>query len=288
MPISLPLYFYKWFQEKSQAKFEQTNRILATDDIEKFFKEYSAQKTISVFKSAVVDHDLVDGVPYYLAPPLPPLFYHDAFKRCLIAETLGMYADALNIDQAKDAVETLDTLCDGTSAGFVQIFAWQSLGLWARLKPEIFHTHKEQLLNAFGGSTASLLGAFLFLDQMCQADCKQQALDIIDQGKDRVKYKVQKALLCCKLTQFQLANSFVGKCISTDKNLQEFLERCQNQEYLYANHFREGLREVGLVPRTQKAQLDAGTQQADISFRLKKFCSNDVSVVGMYLNVYWN
>lgn len=288
MPISLSMYLYKKVQEKSQHDFEKRNKLLNSQDIKKLLESSDKNNLIKIFKSAVVDHEPVNGIPYNLMPPLAPLFYHDNFKRCMIANAIGEYAGELDAEHTNHAITILDALCDSSCAGYVQLFAWNALGRWLTVIPDLMNDRKNDLLNAMSGSTASLLGAIVFLDKLCLINQKQQVLKLIEESREHVKYKAQQALFSYFLIHKGCSSYLESEKHFKDKNMRKFIKQCQNRNFSLQYNFEEGAREIGLIPWIQKDGLQPGTEQADICLALKKFCFNYVSAIGFYLKTYWD
>ncbi|MCA9398425.1 MAG: hypothetical protein KC618_01665 [Candidatus Omnitrophica bacterium] len=288
MSFSLSLYLYKRFQEKLQSAFEKNNKILSLADIEHLLIAPNQHKTIRIFKSAVVDHEPVDGIPYHLVPPVPPLFYHDHFKRCLIARAVGELAGRLDMQHSQDAVAILDELRETSSAGYVQVFAWHALGRWAALKPGLWQERCQDMIEAFGGATATLLGAVLFLDQVRTVTSRAEVLSLIEEGQKRVKYKVQKALFGYFLIRNGYDDAPYRARHFTDQNMQIFLKQCAKSNGTSRAYFEEGIREIGLVSGYQNRGLQAGTQQADMAYHMEKMGGDYLSAIGLYLRICWH
>ena len=70
MPVSLSLYLYGLYQKKVEKAFDKNNKVLSQKDIEELLKNEDIQKTLQVFRSAVVDHKEVDSMPYHLGYPV--------------------------------------------------------------------------------------------------------------------------------------------------------------------------------------------------------------------------
>ncbi|MCA9405177.1 MAG: hypothetical protein KC684_01455 [Candidatus Omnitrophica bacterium] len=284
MPFSLSLYLYKRFQEKLQSAFEKNNKILSLTDIKHLIASSDKLKMIRIFRSAVVDHEPVDGAPYHLVPPVPPLFYHDCFKRCLIARAVGELAGRLDMQHSQDAVAILDELRETSSAGYVQVFAWHALGQWAALKPKLWPERRQDMIEAFGGASATLLGVLLFLEMVHQTRPDQNVLDVIHQGQKKINYKVQKALFGYFLIRNRYDVARYKESHFADRNMQKFLHQCYKDLNVSHANMEEGLREVGLI---SGQGLSNGTQQAEVAYQMEKISGDYLSAIGLYVKTCW-
>lgn len=287
MPFSLSLLIYQKIQEKIQKDFEEKHIILNSKDIRNIANSRDKNRVIEVFSSAVVDHSPVDGFPYYLSPPVATMFYHDNFKRCLIASEIGKLAGCLSDDIAKKAVIILETLTQSLNTGYVQCFAWEALGKWLSVKPELSGLQKDRVQQALGGPTGSLLGALLFLQQAHIQGRTQDVNHLLSKGGDRVRYKVQKALFGYFLTNHFFDLDALDIIDQKDHVMREFQVDCRKKAFISKSNFERGAREIGLISGAQKSGFIPGTQQDDIGQELMRFAGEYISLVGYYLQRCW-
>ena len=69
MPFALSLYLHGLYVKKVQKKFDEHNKVLSQKEIEELLQHEDIYKTLRIFRSAVVDHKEVDGMPYHTIYP---------------------------------------------------------------------------------------------------------------------------------------------------------------------------------------------------------------------------
>lgn len=283
MPVSLSLYLYRCYQRKVQKKFDEHNSVLSQKDVEELIEGEDKVRTIRFFRSAVVDHIPVEGRPYYLRYPLESIFYHDGFKRAAIADAVGSLAIGSNKRTGEDALVILDELIDPEkTAPYVQVLAWHSLaGLTDRL-PSVIHKKKERLMEAFGGRSASVLGALIFIETLLQGEHKIKALEMFLEGRIKVRYRVQKALLNAFMYyRKEFPDPTEDPALEAD--IRHFLNRLDSRRYFTREETHEGLREIGLIPMHVRPELWANTPQADLARRLEAVAGRYIGTMGAFI-----
>ena len=281
MPLSLSLYLYRLLQEKALRNFEKDNKILSQPEIDSLIKGSDLSGAMKIFRSAVVDHKPVAGVPYYLKAPLEPLFYHDNFKRCIIAGAAGGCAGRLGPAGKADALAVLDELGGPASAGYVQIFARHALGQWVKADETLYPERKGSLLEAFGSTVASLLSAMVFIDHLQATPYAKDVPGLLAEGRGRVRYQMQKVLF-----SYYVKERGLEALAFADKNITSFLGNFRHTG-AGQHYFEEGARSIGFIPLRQKGGLVSGTQQADIGRRLKRICGPYLYALGLFMKECW-
>ncbi len=283
MPVSLSLYLYGLYQKKVQKDFDKKNKVLSQKKIEELLRDGDIQKTLQVFRSAVVDHKKVDGIPYYLSYPVNGIFYHDGFKRAVIADGITSYLRELQEEEVVNVKSILDKLIDPeTSISYVQILAWNSLGRIGINCSTLVEDKKGTIMRAFGASVASVLGVLLFLDRMMGTTQQEISLTLIKEGKSFIKYRVQKALF----NYYIFKSPHFGNPIEDNPNLENdikrFLLTVQNKRLLTRSDTNEGLRYVGLVKRNQEASFWKNTPHAEVGKRMIKIANDYIALIGAF------
>lgn len=283
MPFSLAMYLYRIAQEKTQKQFEKNNIVLNFQDIENLKQVKDKEVVIKILKSAVVDHQPVEGRPYFLNPPITPLFYHDSFKRCVVAEILAELARGDHDRYKSDVCLILRELIDVKQAGIVQIFAWHALGQWVAGDKDVLITFDEDLKRGCRGSVGSILGLMLFCEALMNYGHRQKVAAFIDAHISMVRFSVQKALLHYFIHRYQLAVSFMP---DKDQSF-AFFSKVRDLKYFTSEQIEMGLQEIGLIPGSGRKGVWPGTQQADIVKRINKISVDYIPVIGYYLLEEW-
>lgn len=283
MPISLSLYLYGLYQKKVEKAFDKNNKVLSQKEIEELLKKEDIQKTLQVFRSAVVDHKKVEGMPYHLSYPVTGIFYHDGFKRAVIADGITNFSRKLKEEELSEVLLILDKLIDPEmSISYVQILAWNSLGRIGWHYSTLVKDKKEIIMGAFTGSVASVLGVLIFLDKMLETSQKNTALSLIEEGKAFIKYRVQKAL--CNYYMFK--SPYFGNPIEENPHLESdikrFLLTVQNNRSLTQSDTNEGLRHIGVIKWNQEASSWENTPHVDVGKRVMKVANDYIAPIGAF------
>jgi len=289
LPISLSLYLYGLYQKKVQKAFDKKNKVLSQKEIEELLKKEDIQKTLQILRSAVVDHQKVDGMPYYLGYPVNGIFYHDGFKRAVIADGITSYSRELKGEELFDALLILDKLIDPeTSVSYVQVLAWNSLGRIGVKCPTLVEDKKGTIMLAFGGSVASVLGVLLFLDRMLGTSQQKIFLTLIKEGKSFLKYRVQKALF----NYYMFKSPYFGNPIEENPNLENdikrFLLAVQSNRSMTQSDTNEGLRHIGLIKWNQEASFWENTPHAEVGKRVTKVANEYLAPIGAFSRGEYN
>lgn len=280
MPVSLSLYLYGLYQKKVEKAFDKNNKVLSQKEIEELLKKEDIQKTLQVFRSAVVDHKRVDGMPYHLGYPVNGIGYHDGFKRAVIADGITSYSRELQEEELTDVLLILNKLINPEeSISYVQILAWNSLGRIGKRCPRLVKDNKETIMSAFAGSVASVLGVLIFLDMMLETSQKRRALFFIKEGKTFIKYRVQKALI----NYYMFKSPYFGNSIEENPNLESDIKRflSGNQSFTQSDT-NEGLRHIGLIKWNQDGCFLDNTPHADVGKRVMKVANEYITAIGAF------
>jgi len=280
LPVALSLYLYGLYQKKIEKAFDKNNKVLTQKDIEGLLKKEDIQKTLQIFRSAIVDHKKVNDMPYHLGYPVNGVFYHDGFKRAVIADGITSYSRELKTEELSDILLILDKLIDPeTSISYVQILAWNSLGRIGKNYPTLVEDKKEIIMNAFGGSVASVLGVLIFLDKMLDSSQKRRALSFIKEGKLFIKYRVQKALI----NYYMFKSPYFGNPIEENPNLESDIKRfLLSNPSLTQSDTNEGLRHIGIIKWSQESYFLKNTTHEDIGKRVMKAANDYIAPIGFF------
>lgn len=283
MPIALSLYFHGLYRDKIQKEFDKHNRVLSQKDIEDLLLEEDIGRVLRIFCSAVADHQKVDGMPYHLSYPVNDMFYHDGFKRALIADGIGRMAERMDHAMRKDAVCVLKVLADPfrSPAGYARVLAWNALGGVIASEAKLMDMYRDDVLDALGGTVPSVIGALLFIDAARKRkDTRIAAL--VQDGMGSARYRVQRALLhYFRHTRPEFETPLQQPDLETD--IRTFLQRLPQYGLFTQADVQEGLRAVGMFASLQKAEFQANTPHADIGQRVTQAASEFVGAAGAFL-----
>lgn len=161
------MYLYSLYQRKVQQAFDRQHHVLTQEQIFDLIQSKDKKKILDVFYSAVVDHHAINDKPYHLSYPVNPPFAHDQFKRAVIADSLGQELKPRTQEEAQSAVKILERfLSSDNNAGYVQILAWQALGIIIREYDNFLEPQAASFRLAMRGPTAGLIGALLFAEHL--------------------------------------------------------------------------------------------------------------------------
>lgn len=285
MPFSLSLFLQDFFQKKVRSEFDKSNKVLTPGDIDLLSGDQDRLKTLSIFKSAVVDHHSVNGTPYHLKYPLEDVFYHDGFKKAMIADNLSRFSLVQSPCDYSQAEIILSRLTDPKhSEGYVRILAWNSWGVLAQRFDILTPQFMERVIMSLKGTSGCLTGTLVFLDRLVEAGFKQQAVDLFQKGISGAQYRVQRALL----EYYRLKrNVWLGRsvkefCLPAD--IHHFIEKEKKGCAFSMSDVCEGCREVGLIASGQTMAFWEGTQQAQIRDRLMEAGGDYIRAIGSFLN----
>ncbi|MGE0266969.1 MAG: hypothetical protein AB7S78_00755 [Candidatus Omnitrophota bacterium] len=267
-----------------RIEFDRSNKVLTQGDIDALSVHPDHSRALRIFRSAVVDHHPVGGAPYHLKYPLEDVFYHDSFKKATIADNLSRYPLVQSEDDYFQAEILLGKLTDQNYAeGFVRILAWNS---WGRLVSRLnkVQTVRNRVVAAFGGPTASLTGALIFLDRLEENGGAVQAMDIFLDGFSSIQYRVQKALACYYQMRRSIRFEFVPEQGYLPADIRHFLEKEKKGCNFSQDDVCEGFREVGLFTSGQKKTFWEGTQQAQMRDRIMEAGGDYIRAIGSFLN----
>jgi len=190
LPFALSLYLHGLYVKKVQKKFDEHNKVLSQKEIEELLQHEDIYKTLRIFRSAVVGHQKVDGIPYHTRYPADGIGCHDSFKRAVIADSIFKDIELI------EAVLILDKLIDpDVEYSYVQILAWHSLGLIGKDHPDLIENMIEKTRSSLSKSVAAVLGALLFLEEILQTSHQLAAKNMVYEGLNLAQYGPQKALL---------------------------------------------------------------------------------------------
>ncbi len=254
MPVALSLYLYGLYQKKVEKAFDANNKVLSQKEIEALFKKEDVQKTLQIFRSAVVDHKAVDGITCY--------------SRELQEEALT------------DVLLILDKLIDPEeSISYVQILAWNSLGRIGDCCSKLVKDKRESIMSAFGGSVASVLGVLIFLDKMLETSQKRRALSFIKEGKSFIKYRVQKALI----NYYLFKSPYFGNPVEENPNLESDIKRfLLNNRSFTQSDTNEGLRHIGIIPWNKEESFWDNAPHVNVGKRVMKAANDYIAPIGAF------
>lgn len=275
MPFTLAMYLYQKVQQNFQNEFEKHNTIVSLESINSLGHDGDERRMTEIFKSAIVDHAPVDGRPYYLCPPVTPVFYHDLFKRCLIAKRLGCLAATADKRVADNAKLTLRTMVQDDAYGYVNIFAWHALAAWAKMDKEIIEEVMPQIELSFGSAPAVFLGLIVFLEETMTVYGKDKVYEIITEHQHRVCYRMQKVMLSYFNCKHQLG-------LSCERFADECAQRFASQKVCTLDQINAGLHEIGLIPGDFRKGVWKSTQQAEIAGYVRKMTQDYLPLIGYY------
>lgn len=283
LPISLSLYLYSLYQDKVQKAFDENNKVLSQKDVEALLLQEDKQKTLRIFRSAIVDHVNVEGLPYYLSYPVNGIFCHDTFKRAVIADSIGNYTEHLQGEELSEAVLILDHLINPrTERGYVQILAWNSLGRIGMRFPNLIENKKEKVKDAFNYSTASSLGALMFLDRMLETSQQELARCLIIEGMRSAKYSEPKALYSYYVYKSTCFDNPLEENLKTGYDIKCFLSSIQQNYSFNQDDFNEGLKYVGIITGKQDPSFFIGTPHLDVAKRVVNLCGDYIAAIGAF------
>jgi len=284
VPVTLSLYLHGLFVKKVQKKFDEHNKVLSQKEIEELSEPEDIYKTLCIFRSAVVDHKEVDGMPYHTIYPTNGLGYHDGFKRAVIADSVTKFSRSLKDIELTEAVLILDKLIDPDfESGYVQILAWHSLGLIGKDHPDLVENMIEKTRNSLSKSVAPVLGALLFLENILQTPHQQAAKNMVYEGLNSAQYGSQKALLNYFIFRnFNFDNPLENPKLEND--IKRFLLAIQKGYHFTQEDYNEGLTLIGMVKKDQDPHFWKETPHYDVGNRLNKVCSEYIPVIGAFFN----
>ncbi len=278
MVISTYLYLRRAYLRKVRRDFDKHNRVLRQADIERILEGGDTRTALRVFRSAVVDHQKVDGIPYHTKYPSNAHIGHDRFRKAFIADGIGGYGDALEETDLSDAVLILDKLTDvETEPEHTQILAWNSLGRLARSHPGVIEHEKKRAREAFAYSTASSLGALLFLDHLLGASEREVARELIEDGIRLASHSVPRALLCYYANKTPGLDNPSEQDPDTPYNVRKFILAVQGGCVFDQGDFNEGLRLIGFKPPFWE-----GTPEAEVVKRVAQRCGDLIPAIGAF------
>ena len=152
-------------------------------------------KTLRIFRSAVVDHKEVDGMPYHTIYPANGIGYHDGFKRAVIADSISRFSRSLKDIELTEAVLILEKLINPDfESSYVQILAWHSLGLIGKDCPALVENMIKKTRSSLSKSVAAVLGALLFLEKILQTLYQRAAKNMVYEGLNLAQYGTAKGI----------------------------------------------------------------------------------------------
>lgn len=284
MIYTLSNLFKERAREKAQEQFDKSNKVLTEKEIEKLRRDI--RLALPIFKSAVVDHEPINGVPYHTFYPFKNLEQYSHFRRAAIAH--GIYLESNNLleEDLSLALPILEKL--GTSNGEsakTKILAWNALGRIGTKHPEVFNKELDNLQDALYKSHASEysfipvnsnpLGGVLFLDSLSKTEKAGEVKKLVEDAVVNSESLSSKVLL----TYFMAVNPTfkygLENIPNIDPKLKEFYSELNNQSDSFNLEAKaKGLSLCGIV-QPQELPLWSGTSH-------KKWVDITSSVAGSY------
>lgn len=287
MPFSLFVGLYDYFQSKHEKEFDQHNKILTPEDIRELLARPDGAAVWPVLRSAVTDHRPVDGIPYHLRYPFSAMFYHDGFKRTMIAAGIGRKLNPSTGPEWEDARAVLAALtCPEQNAGYVIILAWDALGRMSRHRPQWRAGLHSQLRAALGGSVAQMIGALVYCDHLWAAGARDAVRDVLAGAEGDVRFRTQRVLYYAYLDRRDRPRSDrdVGSLPETGQGITRFLARIRRGRRLDQNDLAEGLVLVDLLSPGRPLQFWDNTPHAVAGRQVIDAARIHLMTAGAYAN----
>jgi len=271
-------------RKRAQKKFDASNKVLTEKEIEELRKDI--RSALPIFKSAVVDHEPINGVPYHTFYPFKNLEQYSHFRRAAIAHGLYLEADKLSEEDLSTALSILETLGNSNNeSAKTKILAWNALGKIGMIHPELFNKELTNLQNvlyknhaseySFIPANSTPLGGILFLDSLSKTEKVGEVKKLVEDAVINSESLSAKVLL----THFMNVNpSFkygLENIPDIDSKLKEFyLDLNNNVDSFNPEAKEKGLSLCGIV-QPQELPLWSGTSH-------KKWVDIASSVAGSY------
>lgn len=286
MPFSFFLHLYERFQEKHAEDFDRQNKVLTPGDIRALLQAADRTSALRVLRSAVTDHHPVNGIPYHLRYPVNELFYHDRFKRALIADGIGRALVPVADSEWEDALAILDALADpGKNAGFVVILAWDALGRLSSINPEVPALCAAGLRRSLGGTVGSVIGALIFSDHARRAGMDEEVLPVLVGAGEDVRFRLQKVLYWYYRTAFATVAAGPGnRAAAAGPGIIRFVQAVRAGRRLTEADLFEGLVQVDLLGANQERAFWDNTPHAEIGGWVTAAGGEYLKIAGAYTN----
>ncbi|MCA9402433.1 MAG: hypothetical protein KC897_01515 [Candidatus Omnitrophica bacterium] len=286
MPFSFFLCLYEHFQKKHAEDFDQKNKILSPEDIRGLLRSADRARALRVLRSAVVDHHPVDGVPYHLRYPVNELFYHDRFKRAVIAAGIGRELAPADKRELEDALAILYTMTDpGHNAGFVVLLAWDALGRLNAAEPAVTERFAPDLQRALAGPVGSAIGALVYCDHARSAGMTKAVMPILLNAAGKVRFRLQKVLLRYYLEQFPAVTAGPAiATLSTGPGIGRFVREVRDGRSWSQADITEGLVQIDLFGANQERAFWDNTPHAEVGRLVTAAAQEYLRICGAYTN----
>ncbi len=193
MFLTLFLAAQSLYVQNRQRSFERGCKVLCEKDIVQLSRERDTARFLAVLRSAIVDHEPVDGVPYFTRHPVGPVGAHDGFRRASLVRILRQRLSRLSFLEAAEAVLILRRLLDVKEYGYTRALSWEALGLVGRHHPSLVGHLLAEAGGFLRGNVADLCGVFVFFEQASRLGWHREIQEILRQGEPRVRYRLERA-----------------------------------------------------------------------------------------------
>jgi len=265
------LFAYKLYNDFRQRIFEKGgNVVLTRERIGDTLKRATPSESIRIFKSAICDHEPVDGVRYFTRFPFGSKIInaHDHHRKAFIAHEIGemVKKSAMLNGELSFCTDILLCLSDCFQQKYyTQLIAWNSLSRVARLHPckSTEAIGIDYFKRCMAKDFISGIGALKFVMNLNQAgECR----DFVD---EMIRYMIEHAdLPIMALLAFNLSrdDSFtrsqkeqIMKRLPDDPKFTSFLKYMDTLHLGFTrDELSEGLRNLGLQPRPYSPKTTEG------------------------------
>ncbi len=268
--VILFLYIYKLYIDSKIKKFENNGCVVLTwEKIENILAanniSYNISKTLNIFKSAVCDHSIIDGIRYYTKLPFGQriIIAHDNHRKSLIAHEIGKMLVNEKITSNEDLNICADILLNLINnhqiPHYAQLIIWDSLSKLAYfqkmdlIKKIGIDSLKNYIIGDFMRGIAIIkfifnLKGYKYLDNEMKEFLNEIIFYIIEEGNRTIV-----ALLVFKINKSpyfaQIQKEDFIKHLPKIVKFNTFLKNIDN---LYSGFLQEemieGLKSLGLQP----------------------------------------
>lgn len=159
--------------------------------------------------------------------------------------------------------------------------AWNALGRIGSKHPEAVGDKKEEVEDALAYSTASAMGALLFLDNMVKSSGEQIFKDLVITGMQSAAYRVPKALFSYYVFKSPHFENPLGGNSQLTCDIKQFFSAVQQNYNFTQEDFNEGLRLISMLGSHQ-TEFWEGTPHLEIAKRLVYYCGHYIVAIGAF------
>ena len=193
MFLTLFLAIQHLYVQKRQRSFGRECKVLRDQDIVQLSQESDMGRFLAVIRSALVDHDPVDGIAYFTRYPVESIGVHDGFRRAVLVRILRQRLPQMSLLEAAEAVLILRHLLDAKEYGYTRVLSWEALGVAGRCHASLVGHLLAETKGFLRGNIADLCGVFVFFEQTLTLGWHREIQEILRQEESRVRYRLERA-----------------------------------------------------------------------------------------------